>query len=280
MARPNLSYLKNLILAVVGVPCGALTGLTGIGNSIILLPLLRWLIALKGQPLSGTTLTIMFFSAMTGLVAYWQVGDVLWQIGIALMIGYLAGAIFGGKLQPVPDAGIGRFRSVWALLIIALGVFMAANALRHFGPPIRLLYTTSFGLRGLALYGFTFLIGLAVGFISRIADLGGTLMVPALIYLLRFPAPDAQGTALFVLLIASLPGALRYGAVRQLDSRASVWVSLGAVIGALIGSRGAFSLRADGLIFIYGIALVLIGLGIFARPPAAPSIKGEEQTSA
>lgn len=275
MARPNLSYLKNLILALLGVPCGALTGLTGIGNSIVLMPLLRWLIALKGQALSGTTLTIMFFSAMTGLVAYWQVGDVLWQVGIALIVGYIAGAILGGKLQPLPGTGLGRLRPVWAALVVALGLFMIANGLRHFGPPLRMIYTPSFGLRGIPLYSLTVLIGLVVGFVSRVADLGGTLMAPALVYLLRFPAPDAQGTALFVLLIASLPGALRYGAVRQLDSRASVWVSFGAVVGALIGSRGAFALRADGLIFLYGVALALIGIGILIAPPAAPMASEE-----
>lgn len=269
MARPNLSYLKNLILAVVGLPCGMLTGLTGIGNSVVLLPLLRWLIALKGQALSGTTLVVMFFSAVTGLVAYWQVGDVLWPMGIALIIGYIPGAIIGGMAQPGnrPSA----LRPLWSVLTIALGFFMVANALHQVGPPIRLVYSTPYALTGPLLYAATFGMGLVVGLISRMADLGGVLMVPALIYIFRCPARYAQGTALFVLMIASLPGALRYGAVRQLDSRAAIWVSFGAVLGALIGSRGAFSLRAEGLILIYGAALLLIGLGIIMSPPAKPA---------
>jgi uncharacterized membrane protein YfcA len=274
MARPNLSYLKNLILALVGVPCGVLTGLTGIGNSVVLLPLLRWLIALKGQPLSGTTLTIMFFSAMTGLLAFGQNHDVLWLMGVALIVGYIPGAILGSRFIPPGKTGA-NLRPLWAVLTIGLGFFMVAHGF-HLGPGERIVFGGPRNLSGLSLYGVTFLVGLVVGLISRIADLGGTLMVPALIYLLREPARAAEGTALFVLLIASLPGALRYGAVRQLDSRATIWVSFGAVIGALLGSREAILLRAEtALIFLYGIALVLIGLGMVLSPAPSPA-KGEE----
>lgn len=273
MARPNLSYLKNLILALVGVPCGVLTGLTGVGNSVVLLPLLRWLIALKGQALSGTTLTIMFFSAMTGLLAFGQNHDVLWSIGIVLIVGYIPGAILGTRFIPPGNAGA-SLRPLWAVLIIALGLFMVAHGF-HFGPGAGMVLGGPRSLSGISLYGVTFLVGLGVGLISRIADLGGTLMAPALIYVLREPPRAAEGTALLVLLIASFPAALRYGAVRQLDSRATIWVSFGAVIGALLGSREAMLLRVEtALIFLYGIVLVLIGLGMVLSPAPSPA-KGE-----
>jgi uncharacterized membrane protein YfcA len=273
MARPNLSYLKNLILALVGVPCGVLTGLTGIGNSVVLLPLLRWLIALKGQALSGTTLTIMFFSALTGLLAFGQNHDVLWSMGVALILGYIPGAILGARLVP-NGTGLRNLRPLWAVLTIVLGLFMVAHGF-HIGPGARMVLGGPRALMGISLYGVTFLVGLIVGLISRVADLGGTLMAPALIYGLREPARVAEGTALFVLLIASFPAALRYGAVRQLDSRATIWVSIGAVIGALLGSRQAIQLHAEtALIFLYGMALVLIGLGMVLSPAPSPA-KGE-----
>jgi uncharacterized membrane protein YfcA len=54
------------------VLAGGLTGLTGISCAVLLLPLLAWLIALKGLPLSGTTLTVMTFASISEMLAYGQ----------------------------------------------------------------------------------------------------------------------------------------------------------------------------------------------------------------
>jgi hypothetical protein len=72
MSRPNLSYLKNIILAIFGIPCGILTGLTGISNTYFASPMLSKMIGASGARLIGSTLAIATFSALTGLLAYGQ----------------------------------------------------------------------------------------------------------------------------------------------------------------------------------------------------------------
>jgi len=68
-----------------------------------------------------------------------------------------------------------------------------------------------------------------------------------------------------VLLLASLPGMLIYAQRGEMDGRAATWLSLGGVIGALIGAYYAVRLPEPLLAALFGVALTLLGLGMFQR---------------
>ena len=63
---------------------------------------------------------------------------------------------------------------------------------------------------GLEFYALAAILAAAVGLVSRVFGLGGVFIVPAAIYGLGLPPHTAQGTALVVLALASLPGVLAH----------------------------------------------------------------------
>jgi len=95
-------------------------------------------------------------------------------------------------------------------------------------------------------------------------DLGGLLIVPACILLLRLAPMLAQGTALFGLILVSLPGLLIYTRTGDLDLSSVVWMSFGAVFGGLVGAYVLFTYITPALaVSLFGATLALIAVGRF-----------------
>lgn len=265
MARPDLSYLKNLILFLVGLPCGGLTGLTGMGSSVAVTPLLRYLLALRGARGAGTTLTVTFFAAGAGLLSYAQHGFVHWGLGVLLAVGQFLGAVQGQRLLDRAPS-LARWGLLWAILVIALGLLMAANAFGVGG--MKGLPAPLLPVKGLFGILTALLAALVVGLVSRVIGLGGVLLVPAAIYGLGLTPHAAQGTALVVLILAALPGVLIRAQRSDVPAQPAAWVSLGGIFGALIGAYYAASsgaLTDHGLLLVYGIVLTLVGLSMLWR---------------
>lgn len=262
MARPDLSYLKNLILFLVGLPCGGLTGLTGMGNSVAVTPLLRYLLALRGARGAGTALTVTFFAAGAALLSYAPHGYVHWGLGILLALGQVLGAVQGQRLLDRAPS-LSRWGLLWAILVVALGLLMAATAFGLIG-----MKGPHWPVQGLAGVLAAVLVALIVGVVSRVMELGGVLLVPAAIYGLDLTPHAAQGTALVVLILAALPSVLIRAQRSDVPAQPAAWVSLGGIFGALIGayyaaSSGALTDRA--LLLIYGVVLSLVGLSMLWR---------------
>lgn len=264
MARPDLSYLKNVILFLVGLPCGGLSGLTGMGSSVIVTPSLRFLLALRGARAAGTALAVTFFAALGGLLTYSQHGYVHWGLGVTLAVGQFLGAVQGQRLLNGAPA-LGRLHTLWAILVVGAGLAMAANALGVGG--WRALPGPFLPERGLPGVLAALVVAILVGAVSRIFEMGGVLLVPAAVYGLGLAPHAAQGTALVVLLLAALPGMAIHARRGDVAPQPASWVSLGAVFGALVGAYYANSSALSGraLLLIYGVALTLVGLSMLWR---------------
>lgn len=265
MSRPNLSYLKSLFLALFGVPCGLLTGLTGMGNSVLAAPGLRWLLGLRPARLSATALAATFFAALASLLSYQQRGWVFWGTALLLAFGQLIGAAWGQRLaERVPT--LTRLSWLWALLTMAVGAGMVIQGLHT---PVR--GSISFHPAPLPPNAFAALgVALAVGLVSRLAGLGGVLVVPAAIYLLGMTPHAAQGTALVVLLLAALPGALIHARRGDVEPQSAAWVSFGAVFGGLMGAYFAVRLSPGALLAVFGAILLALGVTLLWRNAPPP----------
>ena len=269
MARRNLSYLKNSLLFVFGLPCGAFTGLTAIGTSVPLLPLLSYLLGMRGPRASGVTLAVTFFAALTGLLSFGLHHEVLGLLAVVLAIGQLVGAVVGQKVAerfPI----LARPHMTWTVLVIVLGVAISANALGWPHPALPWGHSlhSSLSLTGSGSLSWLNAVAVAlfVGLVSRIIAFGGILLVPAEIYVLHLTPQIAEGTALLVLLFASLPGMLIHAQNGDMHPQTITWVSVGAVFGALVGAfYGASVLKPVVLLLVYGLALVCVGLAMLWR---------------
>jgi uncharacterized membrane protein YfcA len=100
--------------------------------------------------------------------------------------------------------------------------------------------------------------GLVAGFTSGLFGVGGGIVVvPALTLLARFPAKLATGTSLTAIVPISLAGAIGYATADEVDVAVAGLIALGALAGAVIGTRWLETISAPALQLAFaGLMLV------------------------
>ncbi|MHB1090969.1 MAG: sulfite exporter TauE/SafE family protein [Ilumatobacteraceae bacterium] len=95
-------------------------------------------------------------------------------------------------------------------------------------------------------------VGIAAGFLSGVFGVGGgILVVPGLIMVARMDQRLAHGTSLAAILPISFASLITYWGHQHVDWPVAMWLTCGAVIGSIIGTRllVVASKRTLGLIF-------------------------------
>ncbi len=272
--------LQYLWLLPLGLVVGAFGTLIGAGGGFILVPILLLLYPNeKTELITGISLAVVFFNALSGSLAYSRMRRVDYKSGVIFSIATIPGAILGA----VSTAYVPRrvFDLTFGVLMILGSVLLVLSTKRRRaalqsqlepsrpetpkpGWTARDLVDAA-GVRHS--YAFNPVLGIVlsiiVGFISSLLGVGGGFIhVPALTRLLNFPVHIATATSQFVLAVMALAGTLVHIANGVFVSgvRRTLLLTLGVVIGAQFGA--ALSNHVRGRIIIRGLAagLALVGL--------------------
>lgn len=115
----NLGTL--IVVIVIGIAAGALSGLVGIGGGIVIVPLLVMFLGFSQQTAQGTTLAMLSFPvSFVGAYTYWQKGMVDWKIAILLCLGFVIGGYFGSKYAVSVSPYL--LKKIFAVLLIVIAV--------------------------------------------------------------------------------------------------------------------------------------------------------------
>ncbi|HTV57639.1 MAG TPA: sulfite exporter TauE/SafE family protein [Verrucomicrobiae bacterium] len=116
------------------------------------------------------------------------------------------------------------------------------------------------------------LLGLVAGVLVGLTGIGGgSVVVPALVYLLGMDQHLAQGTSLFILLPPLGLGALwRYWKKREVDLPAGILCALGFFLGGYAGGRIAVGIPSRQLQGIFGAFLVVSSLLLLRQMRSQP----------
>lgn len=110
------------------------------------------------------------------------------------------------------------------------------------------------------------LIGICAGAVTGLMGASGVLIVvPALTMALNLPVHVAIGTSLAVDVIASIVVTYTYYRNKNVDLKSGIWLALGAVIGAQLGSILAAYIPEFELGGVFSIFLILSGVGIWRK---------------
>lgn len=92
--------MANLLLIVMlGIAAGFISGLIGIGGGVIIVPALIFLFGLPQHEAQGTTLALLVPPiGLLGAWTYYQQGYVNIKIAAFVCIGFLIGSLLGAKL--------------------------------------------------------------------------------------------------------------------------------------------------------------------------------------
>jgi uncharacterized membrane protein YfcA len=104
-------------------------------------------------------------------------------------------------------------------------------------------------------------IGIVTGMVNGLLGIGGgTILIPAMIFLLGEKQHKAHGTSLAIILPTAVISAAVYYFHDNLDIGLTLKVVSGAVIGGYIGAKLMNKIPAKSLKKIFGIFMVLAGL--------------------
>lgn len=108
-----------LILIIIGLLAGVLSGMVGIGGGIVIVPALVLLLAFDQKTAQGTSLAMILLpTGILGVINYYQRGYVDVKACLGIAAGFVIGAYFGSKLAiSLPIETVRRIFGVVMILI-------------------------------------------------------------------------------------------------------------------------------------------------------------------
>ncbi len=260
-------------LLITGIAVGFASGLLGVGGCFIMVPVQYWALTSVGVDPTiairiafGTNLLVVLPTAFSGAMTHHRKGAVLWKAGITFGIAGALGAFSGAFIAShLP----GR------VLTMAFGIAVIIGALRMLtAKPPQITEEPSDNLTSFILWG------IPLGIVSGIIGIGGgVLMIPIMVYFLRFKMHQAVGTSTALMIFTAAGGSLSYlinglgVAGLPLYSTGYLnwfqWILLAgcSIPMAVVGAKTAHLLPAKQLKYIFIIVMFYMGLkmtGLFA----------------
>jgi uncharacterized membrane protein YfcA len=115
-----------LILLVVGVAAGMLSGLVGIGGGIIIVPSLVYFLSFSQKSAQGTSLGILLLPiGILAVLQYYKAGYVDVKTVWLVALGFLAGSFFGSKIAlSLPQETVKKIFAIFLILIAMKMLFI------------------------------------------------------------------------------------------------------------------------------------------------------------
>jgi uncharacterized membrane protein YfcA len=250
--------LYGLLLLVLGLIGGTLSGLLGIGGGLVIVPLLLYVPLWGGfDPIdirTATAVAVVQVTAATlsGTIAHRRRGSVYVRLAVTMSVASALGALVGGVASSTVPATLLLWTTAILATVAALLMFLPARVdlLEGGGDPPFNVVTVCVA-------------GLVIGAIIGMNGSGAFLMMPTLIYLVGLPTQIAIGTVLAVGFPTSLAAAIGKIATGQVPLLTAGVVVVGAVVGAQAGSWIGARTPPRVLRWLYGGLVSLIAVGLW-----------------
>jgi uncharacterized membrane protein YfcA len=114
-----MSLPTILLLVVVGLLAGVLSGLVGLGGGVIIVPALVFLLRFSQHQATGTSLGVLLLPAgIFAVMNYYQKGYVDFKVVLLIFVGFLAGGWLGSKISlNIPE---GMLKKIFAIVLLLI----------------------------------------------------------------------------------------------------------------------------------------------------------------
>ena len=302
--------LSPLLLGLLGLIVGTMTGFFGVGGGFLITGGLLVL----GVPTIyavGTGLLMVMGTAITSTLRHRRLGNVDLRLAGLIVCGTIPG-VFGGEQVNgrLAEAGIAGpvVGVVYFALLLSLGSLMVGNWLRQMryrpGPavggglpawfrrlrlgPGRLPLPGGGGINlrpafpnaGIAEMSALLpaLAGFVIGFIAALLGAGGGfLLMPFLVYGLGVSPAVAIGTDLFQIIITGTLGAFLYARDGNVDPVIAIIMFASASVGTQLGALSTRFVNSSRILGLFGVTVlnagIAVGLGQLGRLLEAPGLE-------
>jgi uncharacterized membrane protein YfcA len=112
-----------LIVILIGIAAGMLSGLVGIGGGLVIVPALVYFLGFSQHTAQGTSLMMILLPVgILAVINYYKQGYVDMKVVWLLALGFVAGGYFGSKIAiNLPQETV---KKIFAVLMIAIAAKM------------------------------------------------------------------------------------------------------------------------------------------------------------
>ena len=237
-----------VVLVIVGVAVGLLSGMFGIGGGTVIVPALVWL-GLTQRNAAATSMLAIVPTSISGVISYATCGNVDWLAALLLFGGMFVGGQIGSwLLSRLPEL-------VLRWIFVVFLVFVVANQISFV--PSRDQHITMSVLTGVCLV----LLGVVIGILAGLLGIGGgALAVPALSMLFNASDLIARGTSLLAMFPNSITTSVANLKRKLVHVKAALIIGLVAAVTAPFGTwiAGAVSPRIGSILFACYLCVLLV----------------------
>lgn len=237
-----------IVLIVVGMLVGVLSGTFGIGGGTVIVPALVWL-GLSQRNAAATSTLAIVPTSISGVISYATGGHVDWLAAALLFCGMFVGGQIGSwLLSRLPEL-------VLRWIFVAFLVFVVVDQVSFV--PSRDHQITMTVATGVCMV----LLGVVIGMLAGLLGIGGgALAVPALSIL--FGASDliARGTSLLAMFPNSITTSVANLKRNLVHVKAALIIGLVAAVTAPLGTwiAGEVSPRVGAIMFACYLCVLLV----------------------
>ncbi len=251
-----MDYLQFLVLGIIGVIGGILSGLVGVGGGIVFVPGLVYAGGWEIKEAVAASLVIIVFSALSGTLRNARSDDpVNWRVAGLLSLTVAPSSLIGVFISRVsPEVVV---KVAFAVLLLAL----AYPTVRGRGEYV--------GERKDIPLPLVFLAGIFIGTLAGLVGVGGgVMMVPLMVLGMGLTTKGAVSTSLAVVMFTGLVGAAGYVATGFRDPQDLLSLPpliVGSMVGAPFGVRLRDRLPAGTIRVIFGGFMVIVALRLLGE---------------
>lgn len=256
--------MESLLIVLWGFVFGLSAGLTSVGtgsigtSGLLLLFHIDPKIAIAANLLNGAVMkgfgTVKHFIHKHPKVAY----------GIPFILGGIPASIVGSSLSAMITAEL--FKCLIGFILMGVSLLIIWEG--WYLPKIESLEGAR--INGNGKKTLAVISGIIVGFVAGLTSVGtGTLMIAAMLVILRLPSKNAVGTTLFCGVIILGTSALTHLLIGHVDLWLSLRLMMGSIPGVWLGSHFCSKAPVKGLRTAIGIVIFSAGFRLvqqfFAR---------------
>lgn len=285
--------INIILLTLIGLGAGILSGFTGVGGAFIVMPAL----IILGFPANfavGTSLTWVMGNSIVGAFRHGKLGNVDMPLGLVMTIAAMSGVEVGVRIVNwLRDIGLADevVLTISICMLLVVGIYTLLECIRRKRyldkmlkkgerPPVMTATSLSQKLQNInipPMLNFAksritvslwpiLAVGFFIGMMMGILGVGGGFsMVPALIYVIGQSSFMAVGTSLFQIIFSATYGAVRHTMSGNVIIFASLIMLVASCLGVQFGALVTRFVRGVSIRFVLGLSMLIAAMGAILK---------------
>ncbi len=249
---------EYLGLSLLGFAAGIIGSMIGLGGGFVVVPILTFF-GFSPQLAASNSLFAAFSNAVASTASYAKQKRIEYSLGLKLGLLSIPGTILGAYISDEITSSL--FKILFGIVILASSLYIFSQ--RKMEPKT---YNLSKQVMVLAI-GASFFAGI----ISSLFGIGGgVVFIPLMVIVIGLSMKMAAPTSQFVLLFASASGMIAHALLGHPDFYQALFLSIGAFVGGLAGSRLSLQVEEKKLRIIVTVVLVITAIKLFVDSLGGP----------